>query len=111
MLTVRVDDQGNARLVNVELKSSRQMETFRQVLSFRAVLEHPSLQPAWKRFAQVMTGEEFQWHQSPRTHGLVIWPARRDSAKRALADKKRKEYERVDVIGYQQTPDYRLNRE
>ena len=109
MLTVRVH-QDKASLVNVELKSSRQMETFQQVVSFRAVLEHPNLQPVWKRFAEVMIGAEFQWDPSPLTNGLVIWPARKHSAKKALADEKRKVYERVDVVGYRETP-YRLELE
>jgi hypothetical protein len=109
MLTVRVH-QRKACLVNIELKSGRQMETFRQVVSFRAVLEHPSLQPVWKRFAEVMIGAEFQWDPSPLTNGLVIWPARKDGSKKAFADEKRKVYERVEVLGYREEP-YSLQRE
>ena len=108
MLTVRVDAQGLACLVNAELKSERQMETFRQVICFRAALEHPSLQEGWKRFAEVMTGKKFRWHPSQETRGVVIWPALGKSPMKALANEKRKDYARVDVIGYQQTRAYSL---
>lgn len=108
MLTVRVDAQGLACLVNAELKSERQMETFRQVLRFRTALEHPGLQEGWKRFAEVMTGEQFRWNPSQETRGVVIWPALGKSPRKALADEKRKAYPRVDVIGYHQMPAYSL---
>jgi hypothetical protein len=57
LLLVRVDAEGLASLVNAELKSNRVMETFRQVISFSAALEHPGLQAGWMRFATIMTGE------------------------------------------------------
>jgi hypothetical protein len=100
LLLVRIDTQGLARLVNVELKSNRAMETFRQVICFRAALEHPDLQESWKTFAKVMTGKEFRWHPSQDTSGVVIWPAVGKNPMNALANRKRKDYERVDVIGY-----------
>jgi hypothetical protein len=51
LLIVRVDAEGLACLVNAELKSLRVMETFRQVICFCAVLEHPDLQEGWKTFS------------------------------------------------------------
>jgi hypothetical protein len=100
LLLVRVDAEGLACLVNAELKSKRAMETFRQVIYFRAALEHPELQASWRTFAEVMTGEKFQWHPSRDTRGVVIWPAVGEREENALANRKRKDYERVDVIGY-----------
>jgi len=113
MLTVQVDSAGLASLVNVELKSLRSMETFRQIISFRYALENPSLQEGWKKFAEVMTGKDFQWHPSQETHGVVIWPAVKPAngkaPTKARANAKRKEYPRVDVIGYECASEYTLN--
>lgn len=100
LLLVRVDSDGLASLVNAELKSNRVMETFRQVILFRKALENPDLQEGWKTFAEVMTRQNFQWHPSKQTDGIVIWPAVGDKSMNALANEKRKGYERVDVIGY-----------
>jgi hypothetical protein len=111
LLLVAVNSKGLARLVNVELKSERLMETFRQVIYFRTALENPGLQEGWKRFAGVMTGKSFQWHPSQETYGVVIWPARQDPMK-LRANAKRKDYARVDVIGYQldeETKEYSLH--
>jgi hypothetical protein len=108
LLIVRVDAEGLASLVNAELKSDRFMETFRQVIRFRAALGHPGLQEYWKRFAEVMTGEKFRWHPSPETRGVVIWPAVGRNPMKALANEKRKDYPPVDVIGYRAVPDYTL---
>jgi hypothetical protein len=99
---VRVDAEGRASLVNAELKSNRAMETFRQVVCFREALEHPDLQESWRKFAEVMTGKNFRWHPSKDTRGLVIWPAIGEKPTRALANKKRKDYARVEVIGYKE---------
>jgi hypothetical protein len=104
LLLVRVDAEGLASFVNAELKSERSMETFRQVISFRAALEDPSLQNGWKTFANVMTGKSFQWHPSQETHGVVIWPAVGKDPRRARANAKRKDYARVDLIGYRCDP-------
>jgi hypothetical protein len=104
LLIVRVDAEGLACLVNAELKSNRVMETFRQVICFRTALEHPDLQESWKTFAEVMTEEKFRWHPSQDTRGVVIWPAVGKNQINALANKKRKNYARVDVIGYQAVP-------
>jgi hypothetical protein len=101
LLIVRVDE-GLASLVNVELKSNRAMETFRQVVGFRAALEHPDLQESWKTFAEVMTGEKFRWRPALDTRGVVIWPAVGKKPMNALANRKRKDYARIDVIGYQE---------
>lgn len=68
--------EGLASLVNAELKSVRSMETFRQVLSFRTAIEDPGLQKGWKTFAEVMTGKNFQWHQSQETHGACRFTPR-----------------------------------
>lgn len=103
LLIVRVDAEG-ASLVNAELKSNRAMETFRQVVCFRAALEHPDLQESWKIFAEVMTGEKFRWHPSQDTRGVVIWPKVGKRPMNALANRKRKDYVRVDVIGYRTVP-------
>jgi hypothetical protein len=111
LLLVRVDDDGLASLVNVEIKSERSMETFRQVISFRKALEDPELQADWKRFAEVMIGKNFQWHPSQETHGVVIWPAVGKNPTRALAREKRRDYARLDVVGYQEIPNYALERE
>jgi hypothetical protein len=113
LLLVRVDAEGLASLVNAELKSNRAMETFRQIICFRAALEHPDLQERWKNFAEVMTGETFRWHPSQDTRGIVIWPVVKKPMN-ALANKKRKDYARVDVIGYRVVPkpnDYALDLE
>ena len=99
LLLVRVDAQGRASLVNAELKSERSMETFRQVIGFRAALEHPGLQDGWRKFAEVMTRKSFRWHLSQETYGVVIWPSVKDSTN-ARANAKRKNYERVKVIGF-----------
>ncbi len=109
LLLVRVDPEGLASLVNAELKSKRTMETFKQVTCFRAVLEHPGLQADWRNFAKIMTGETFRWHPSQDTRGIVIWPVVKKPMN-ALANKKRKDYARVDVIGYRvkETNDYTL---
>jgi hypothetical protein len=108
MLTVRVDS-GMASLVNVELKSLRSMETFEQVKSFRRALEEPSLQESWRKFAEIMIGRSFQWHPSHETHGIVVWPAPKiltdKRPRKALADTKRKKYERMDLIGYRCVPE------
>jgi hypothetical protein len=101
LLIVRVDE-GLASLVNVELKSNRAMETFRQVIGFRAALEHPDLQGSWKTFAEVMTGEKFRWRSALDTRGVVIWPAVGKRPMNALANRKRTDYARIDVIGYQE---------
>jgi len=110
LLIVRVD-AGLASLVNIELKSNRAMETFRQVISFRKALEHPDLREGWKTFAEVMTGEEFRWHPSQETRGLVIWPAIGTNAKNALANEKRKQFARVEVVGYRENSNYTLELE
>jgi hypothetical protein len=110
LLLVRVAE-GLASLVNVELKSARSMETFRQVICFRKVLENPALREDWKTFAEVMTGKSFRWHQSQETRGIVIWPVVGKNAARALANEKRKDFPRVDVIGYQEIPNYALQSE
>lgn len=106
LLLVRVDDDGFASLVNAELKSERSMQTFRQVISFRAALDDSTLLRGWKTFADVMTGKSFQWHPSRETQGIVIWPAvgKDKDPKKARANGKRKEYERVDLIGYRFDP-------
>jgi hypothetical protein len=114
LLLVRIDSDGLASLVNAELKSNRVMETFTQVISFREALENPDLQEGWKIFAEVMTGQNFQWHPSHETHGVVIWPAVGGNQKHALANEKRKDYVRVDVIGYRcdpETKEYTLDSE
>jgi hypothetical protein len=100
LLLVRVDADGLAVLVNAELKSDRLMEAFRQVIRFRVALEDPGLREAWKAFAEVMTGQKFQWHPSQETRGLVIWPAVGPNPTKARANGRRKDYARVDVIGY-----------
>lgn len=104
LLLVRVDDEELASLVNVELKSVRSMETFRQVLSFRGVLENPALSEEWKIFAERMTGKSFRWRPARKTRGVVIWPALTSTVNKApgkaLANTKRKDYPYVDVIGY-----------
>jgi hypothetical protein len=105
LLLVRIDSDGLASLVNAELKSNRVMETFRQVISFRRALELPDLQKDWKTFAEVMTGEKFRWHPSQETRGVVIWPAVGKNPINALANEKRKDYARVDVIGYRCDPE------
>jgi hypothetical protein len=104
LLLVRIDSDGLASLVNAELKSERVMKTFKQVICFRKALEDPGLQKGWKTFAEVMTGKNFQWHPSKETHGVVIWPAVKDSTN-ARANTKRKDYARVDVIGYRCDPE------
>ena len=104
LLLVRVDAEGLASLVGAELKSDRAMQTFKQVVCFRAALENPGLQKDWKEFAEVMTGKRFQWHPSHETRGVVIWPAVGGNQKNALANEKRKDYARVDVIGYRAVP-------
>jgi hypothetical protein len=108
LLLVRVDAEGLACLVNAELKTGRLMETFRQVIRFRAALEHPGLQDSWKTFAEVMTGEKFRWHPSHETRGVVIWPAVGEKPMNALANEKRKDYARMDVIGYGEEIKYTL---
>lgn len=104
LLLVRVDSNGLASLVNAELKSTRSMETFRQVICFRAALEDAGLQEGWKKFAEIMIGKKFEWHPTQETRGLVIWPARKDSTN-ARANVKRGDYPRVDVIGYRHDPE------
>ena len=104
LLLIRVDSEGLASLVNAELKSQRSMETFRQVINFRAALEYPVLQKSWKEFANVMSGKGFQWHPSEETRGMVIWPAVNDSTN-ARANTKRKDSARVDLIGYRRVPE------
>jgi methenyltetrahydromethanopterin cyclohydrolase len=104
LLLVRVD-AGMACLVNAELKTGRLMETFKQVICFRKALEHPDLQKDWKTFAEVMTGQKFRWHPSQETRGVVIWPAIGENPMKALANEKRKDYARVDVIGYRDVPE------
>jgi hypothetical protein len=104
LLLVRVDSNGLASLVNAELKSKRSMETFKQVIYFRDALENPELQEGWRTFSEVMTGQEFRWHPSHQTCGVVIWPVVSQSSKNALANEKRKDYARVDVIGYGPDP-------
>ncbi|MDR3413471.1 MAG: hypothetical protein P4L87_21370 [Formivibrio sp.] len=100
MLLVRVDNKNLAQLVNVELKYQRSMDTFRQVIKFREVLENPRLRRAWQHFAEIMTGRTFQWHLPQKnTYGLVIWPTA-DNPSRALANKKRADYERIGVLGF-----------
>jgi len=109
LLLVKIDAEGQACLVNAELKSGRVMETFKQVIRFRAVLEHPDLQSIWRRFAEIMTGETFKWQQSLETRGIVVWPALSSSSVSALANRKRQEYERVDLIGYREIHEYSLD--
>lgn len=105
LLLVRVDAEGLACLVNAELKSDRLMETFRQVIRFRVALEHPGLQDGWKTFAEVMTGQKFRWHPSQETRGVVIWRAVGKNPMNARANEMRKDYARVDVIGYEADPE------
>ena len=104
LLLVRVDAEGQATLVNAELKSERSMKTFTQVIDFRAALDDPALQNGWKTFANIMTGNRFQWRPFQETNGVVIWPAVGKNPSKAWANTKRKNYERVDVIGYRYDP-------
>lgn len=100
MLSVRVDSKNLAQLVNVELKYQRSMDTFRQVIKFREVLENSKLRSAWQQFAEIMTGRTFQWRPSQdKSYGLVIWPMA-DNPSRALANKKGADYERIGVLGF-----------
>ncbi len=108
LLLVKVDAENVAHLVNVELKSKRAMETFNQVILFRPVLEHAELQEMWKQFAEIMTRKKFQWQGVQQTHGIVVWP-RSKNLELARANDKAKTFERVDVVGYQQT--YTFERE
>jgi hypothetical protein len=105
LLLVHVNAEGSASLVNAELKSVRSMETFSQLLSFRAAIEDPTLQGEWKTFAERMTDKTFQWHPVQKTCGLVVWPALMPAVgkgpRKVLPNTKRKDYERVEVIGYQ----------
>lgn len=101
LLIVRVDAEGLASFVNIELKSNRSMETFRQIVVFRAALELPDLQESWKTFAAAMTGQPFRWHPSQGTRGVVIWPKISEKTTNASANRKRKDYARIDVIGYE----------
>jgi hypothetical protein len=110
LLLVRVAN-GLASLVNVELKSKRSMETFRQVICFRKALEAPGLQEGWKAFAEVMTGRKFLWHPSQETRGVVIWPAVGIDSKNAPANEKRKSFARVEVVGYRENDNYSLELE
>ena len=93
------------------VKSNRVMETFRQVICFRAALENPGLQDGWKRFAEVMTGKVFQWHPSQETRGVVIWPTVGKNSMHALANEKRKGFARVEVVGYRENNHYTLEPE
>jgi len=111
LLLVRIDSEGLASLVNAELKSERSMETFRQVIYFRKAIEDPGLQEGWKAFAEVMTGQKFQWHPSRETSGVVIWPAVGKNSKNALANEKRKSFARVEVVGYREINNYTLEPE
>lgn len=111
LLLVRVDSGGLASLVNAELKSKRSMETFGQVIRFRDALENPGLRELWKKFAEVMTGQKFQWHTSQETRGVVIWPAVGRNPSNALANEKRKDYPCVEVVGYREIADYTLESE
>jgi len=88
----------------LSLSLTAQCKPFKQVVCFRAALENPGLQKDWKEFAEVMTGKRFQWHPSHETCGVVIWPAVGGNQKNALANEKRKDYARVDVIGYRAVP-------
>jgi hypothetical protein len=108
LLLVKVDAEGLAHLVNVELKYDRLTQAFDQVMKFRAALEHPELQGLWKQFAETMTGKQFRWQPSQKAHGIVVWPRSNDSA-RALANEKTKKYERVDLVGFKEN--YHLERE
>lgn len=103
MLLVRVDSENLAQLVNVELKYDRSMKTFEQVKTFREILENSELHAAWQRFAEIMTGQSFRWRPSQeKTYGLVVWPKTNDLSK-ALANKKRGDYERIGLLGFQKT--------
>jgi hypothetical protein len=113
LLLVKVDAEGLACLVNVELKSARLMKAFEQVICFRTLLEGPGLIKIWREFAEIMTGQKFRWNQSQETCGVVIWPALSNDPARAapprpLANKKRQNYERVDLFGYREINGYTL---
>jgi hypothetical protein len=103
MLLVRVDSNNLAQLVNVELKYNRSMNTFRQVETFREVLENFELYAAWQRFSEIMTGQSFRWRPlQEKTHGLVIWP-KSNNPLTARANKYRSDHERIDVLGFRKT--------
>jgi len=102
LLLIAEDDGGNAGFVNVELKSSRLKKTFDQVTTFRSLLEDKGLISRWRKFAEIMIGDALRWKESPETRGIVIWPKSEDP-KRAAANKWRGEYERIDLIGYNET--------
>lgn len=99
LLLVRVGPDGEAVLVNAELKWTRTMEVFDQVIAFRTVLENPELLSRWQRFAEIMTGKTFQWAKGEGTHGIVVWP-RSKNPENARANQLRTTYERVYVAGY-----------
>jgi hypothetical protein len=79
------------------------MKTFEQVKTFREILENSELHTAWQRFSEIMTGQSFRWRPSrEKTYGLVVWPKANDLSK-ALANKKRGDYERIGLLGFQKT--------
>jgi hypothetical protein len=103
MLLVRVDSNNLAQLVNVELKYNRSMNTFRQVETFREVLENSELYARWQRFSEIMTGQSFRWRPlQEKTYGLVIWPKSNDPLT-ARANKYRGDHERINLLGFRKT--------
>jgi hypothetical protein len=103
ILLVRQMPDGAAQLVNVELKSNRSMKTFSQVTTFRS--NDRALQIQLQKFADIMTGQNFEWSESAEPRGIVIWLGLQPgqaAPKRTLEKIAQFKREGIDTIGYRQ---------
>jgi len=113
LLLVKVDAEGLAHLVNVELKSKRDMDTFRQVVSFRNhALEQDDLRKSWQDFCdemikQTFRKQTFRWSKSRNTQGIVVWPKNKNP-ENTRVNGMIKNAERIDLVRYQETDGYTL---
>jgi hypothetical protein len=76
LLLMRESPAGEVDLVNVELKSKRTTDTFKQVVAFRRNIESAGLQELWREFAELMRGGgKRRWKSMREVTGIVVWPS------------------------------------
>lgn len=75
LLLIRTDGHGQSEIVNVELKSNRDMATYEQIRKFRKFMGADQLR-MWRELVGIVLGsDELQWKQASAVRGIVVWPA------------------------------------
>lgn len=101
LLLIRTNDQGESEIVNVELKSQRSTETFKQIDNFWEFMGEGQ-RKRWREFIGIMLGgSELRWKEVDARRGIVVWPAPvSSSSKRTKELLSKRKANGIDTICY-----------